>query len=133
MALKLEAQYRWCVSGTPVGRGKMEDLYGLLLFLRLDPFFDSLTFKRCFDPAYRQIRKRIQHLLSKVFWRSTKNYDLVGKHEEVDVCGCVSFHCQCNSGAVVVRPKIPIVVALHETMMRLSVSKSRDTQGNITS
>ena len=45
----------------------------------------------------------------------------------VDVCGCVSFHCQCNSADVV------LVAALHETMIRLSVSKSRDTHGNIMS
>lgn len=33
MASRLYSEHRWCVSGTPVGRGKLDDLYGLLLFL----------------------------------------------------------------------------------------------------
>ena len=72
MALKLHAEHRWCVSGTPVGRGKMEDLYGLLLFLRLEPFADKNWFVKCFNPAYRYVHDRIRHLLRNVFWRSTK-------------------------------------------------------------
>jgi hypothetical protein len=36
------------VSGTPVGRGKLEDLYGLLLFLRLEPFSSKEWFAKCF-------------------------------------------------------------------------------------
>lgn len=77
MALKLEATHRWCVSGTPVGRGKLEDLFGLLVFLRLDPFWNKLWFRKCFHPTHRNIEDRIKHLLANVFWRSTKNLDLV--------------------------------------------------------
>lgn len=77
MALKLESHNRWCISGTPVGRGKLEDLYGLLLFLRLDPFWDKQWFRKCFNPAFRNVDGRIQHLLRNVAWRSTKTLDLV--------------------------------------------------------
>eukprot|EP00978_Attheya_sp_CCMP212_P004987 scaffold11001_cov52-Attheya_sp.AAC.1 len=41
MALYLESRFRWCVTGTPIGRGKVDDLYGLLLFLKLVPFADK--------------------------------------------------------------------------------------------
>jgi SNF2 family DNA or RNA helicase len=77
MALKLDAVHRWCVSGTPIQRGNLNDLYGLLLFLRLDPFWDAAWFKKCFNPEHRNIDERIKHLLKNVFWRSTKNSELV--------------------------------------------------------
>jgi len=77
MALKLEAYHRWCVTGTPVGRGKLEDLYGLLLFLRIDPFANKTWFAKCLNPAVPNVEERIYHLLRHVFWRSTKSLDLV--------------------------------------------------------
>jgi E3 ubiquitin-protein ligase SHPRH len=79
MALKLYAVHRWCVSGTPVGRGKLEDLFGLLLFLRVEPFCHPAWFKKCFGPSSPQsnIGCRIATLLRHVFWRSTKALDCV--------------------------------------------------------
>jgi hypothetical protein len=77
MALKLETDHRWCVSGTPIGRGRVEDLYGLLLFLRMLPFQDIALFLKCFSLAHRGIEERIQQLLCKVFWRSTSELDSV--------------------------------------------------------
>ncbi len=79
MALKLEAVHRWCVSGTPIGRGKLEDLFGLLLFLRVEPFCHPAWFKKCFGPSSPQsnIGCRIATLLRHVFWRSTKALEFV--------------------------------------------------------
>ena len=34
MALRIRARHRWCVTGTPVGARGVDDLHGLLLFLR---------------------------------------------------------------------------------------------------
>ena len=80
MALKLEAKHRWAVSGTPIGRGKLDDLYGLLLFLRLTPpFSDKAWFRQCFASVSdnANIGRRIHHLLGNVFWRSTASFDVV--------------------------------------------------------
>jgi uncharacterized protein YukE len=85
MALKLSAEHRWCVSGTPIGRGRLEDLYGLLLFLQVEPFQHLAWFKHCLqasspeqhdgddgDPKQAKMLERIRFLLQDIFWRSTK-------------------------------------------------------------
>ena len=77
MALKLSTGHRWCVSGTPVGRGKLEDLFGLLLFLRIAPFSCKRWFHRALDPSLGPVDEKIAHLLQRVFWRSTKSSALV--------------------------------------------------------
>ncbi len=35
MALRLHTVHRWCVSGTPIWKGQLDDLYGLLVFLQV--------------------------------------------------------------------------------------------------
>lgn len=37
MAMRIRAQHRWCITGTPIQR-KFDDMYGLLRFLRANPF-----------------------------------------------------------------------------------------------
>lgn len=37
MASRLYASHRWCITGTPIQR-KLEDLYGLLRFVKASPF-----------------------------------------------------------------------------------------------
>jgi len=79
MALKLKANFRWCVSGTPVGRGKLEDLFGLLLFLGLNPFYHKNFFTKVLDSSHQNISNRIRYLFGaeSLFWRSTKANPLV--------------------------------------------------------
>uniref|UniRef100_A0A7S4JPA2 Helicase C-terminal domain-containing protein n=1 Tax=Odontella aurita TaxID=265563 RepID=A0A7S4JPA2_9STRA len=77
MALQLSARHRWCVSGTPVGRGKLDDLFGLLLFLGARPFGDKRWFQACFSLRHRGAMGRIGHVLSDMLWRSTKSNDVV--------------------------------------------------------
>ena len=82
MALKLDTDHRWCVSGTPIGRGKLDDLFGLLLFLRLTPPFNNKHwFRQCFSSSGNDthMKKRLIHLLGSVFWRSTPALERVAR------------------------------------------------------
>ncbi|XP_043924742.1 E3 ubiquitin-protein ligase SHPRH [Protopterus annectens] len=72
MALRLSAVNRWCVTGTPVQRG-LEDLYGLVLFLGVDPYWvrhwwDQLLYR----PYCRKNHHHLYNLISKIMWRSAK-------------------------------------------------------------
>jgi SNF2 family DNA or RNA helicase len=78
MALKLNAEYFWAVSGTPIGSGKLQDLYGLFLFLGLAPFNNREWFDSCLSSsAIEGVDDRIQLILSQIFWRSTKELESV--------------------------------------------------------
>ncbi|KAM3931910.1 E3 ubiquitin-protein ligase SHPRH isoform 1-T3 [Leptodactylus fuscus] len=72
MALRLTGVNRWCVSGTPVQRG-LEDLFGLVLFLGVDPYWvkhwwDQLLYR----PYCRRNPFPLYRLLAKIMWRSAK-------------------------------------------------------------
>ena len=77
MALKLKAEYLWAVSGTPIGHGKLQDLYGLFLFLGLAPFDNREWFNSCLSSTIEGVDDRIQLILHKIFWRSTKGLETV--------------------------------------------------------
>ncbi len=72
MVLNLFSHNKWCISGTPVSRGKMEDLYGLYLFLNAKPFCYKECFHSYLKPGYRDIMRRINHFAFDLMWRSTK-------------------------------------------------------------
>ncbi|KAJ8399429.1 hypothetical protein AAFF_G00411410 [Aldrovandia affinis] len=72
MALRLTSINRWCVSGTPVQRG-LEDLYGLILFLGVDPYWvkywwDQLLYR----PYRRRNAQPLYNLIGQLLWRSAK-------------------------------------------------------------
>nr|XP_032650469.1 E3 ubiquitin-protein ligase SHPRH isoform X2 [Chelonoidis abingdonii] len=72
MALRLSGINRWCVSGTPVQRG-LEDLYGLVLFLGVDPYWvkhwwDQLLYR----PYCRKNPQPLYNLIANIMWRSAK-------------------------------------------------------------
>ncbi|KAM8947387.1 E3 ubiquitin-protein ligase SHPRH [Pelodytes ibericus] len=72
MALRLSGINRWCVSGTPVQRG-LEDLFGLVLFLGVDPYWvkhwwDQLLYR----PYCRKDPLPLYRLIAKIMWRSAK-------------------------------------------------------------
>ncbi|KAL7543822.1 hypothetical protein ACHAXR_013142, partial [Thalassiosira sp. AJA248-18] len=72
MAHKLLTDKRWCVSGTPIGRGRLEDLHGLLLFLSFKPFDEKRWFSKTFSLSHGDALNRLSHLLKDIMWRSTK-------------------------------------------------------------
>ena len=49
MARQLETTHRWAVSGTPLGRGKWADLFGLMSFLRLEPWAERAWWQHAIE------------------------------------------------------------------------------------
>ncbi|XP_068436986.1 E3 ubiquitin-protein ligase SHPRH isoform X2 [Clinocottus analis] len=72
MALRLASVNRWCVSGTPVQRG-LEDLYGLVLFLGVDPYWVKHWWVRLLYRPYRRGNTEpLYSVIAQLLWRSAK-------------------------------------------------------------
>ncbi|XP_067099259.1 E3 ubiquitin-protein ligase SHPRH isoform X1 [Osmerus mordax] len=72
MALRLASVNRWCVSGTPVQRG-LEDLYGLVLFLGVDPYWVKYWWDQLLYRPYRRGNTEpLYNLIGQLLWRSAK-------------------------------------------------------------
>ncbi|XP_052087534.1 E3 ubiquitin-protein ligase SHPRH-like [Mytilus californianus] len=72
MALRLTAVNRWCVTGTPIQRS-VEDLYGLFLFLGIDPFWVKQWFETVlFKPLCHGVTKPLYDTVSSILWRTAK-------------------------------------------------------------
>ncbi|CAM9911722.1 unnamed protein product, partial [Scytosiphon promiscuus] len=77
MALKIPATFRWCVTGTPIGKGSVDDLYGLLVFLKASPLDDKTVWAKAIrEPIDRRLPGAMERLavaLKQVMWRVTKS------------------------------------------------------------
>ncbi|XP_058471477.1 E3 ubiquitin-protein ligase SHPRH isoform X1 [Solea solea] len=72
MALRLASVNRWCVSGTPVQRG-LEDLYGLVLFLGVDPYWVKHWWHQLLYRPYRHGNTEpLYNVIAQLLWRSAK-------------------------------------------------------------
>ena len=80
MALRLRARHRWCVTGTPIGGRGVEDLHGLLLFLRSEPFATLFWWRRVLLAAINDPSPAVQqhgltlltNAIQPIMWRSSK-------------------------------------------------------------
>ncbi|EMR09914.1 hypothetical protein PNEG_01674 [Pneumocystis murina B123] len=84
---KLQATYRWCLSGTPM-QNSIDELYSLICFLRIKPYDDWSTFSNHFSKHFNRYScsnyimksmKRLQVLLKATLLRRTKTSTINGK------------------------------------------------------
>ena len=76
MALRIRARHRWCVTGTPVGARGVDDLHGLLLFLRHEPFSSKFWWERTLlrkvGQSPRAGMELLRQTLRPIMWRNSK-------------------------------------------------------------
>ncbi|CAN6200289.1 unnamed protein product [Urochloa humidicola] len=75
MAMRLHAQHRWCITGTPIQR-RLDDLFGLLRFLRKSPF-DTYRWwvdiiRGPYERGDRIAMNYAHNFFREIMWRSSK-------------------------------------------------------------
>lgn len=84
---KLQATYRWCLSGTPM-QNSIDELYSLMRFLRIKPYDDWSTFSDHFSRHFnryscsndiKKSMRKLQVLLKATLLRRTKTSKIDGK------------------------------------------------------
>lgn len=72
MVSRLTAVHRWAVTGTPIQKS-FQDLYGLVMFLCVEPFNDLSRWRyQLLDPYFEGDKSPFFTLFSHIMWRSSK-------------------------------------------------------------
>jgi SNF2 family DNA or RNA helicase len=79
----LDAEYRWCLSGTPM-QNKVEELYSLIKFLRIKPYNDEKKFTQDIGSGIKkgtsdQSIQKLRVLLQVILLRRTKSTEIDGR------------------------------------------------------
>ena len=100
MAGKLAARHRWAITGTPLSRG-LEDLFGLMYFLRAAPLHSKFWWARVCQRPYEAgsqagvVDFSLGCLCSVVHWQLCIGRGDVGHHNPSTCCkGCEDFTCR---------------------------------------
>jgi E3 ubiquitin-protein ligase SHPRH len=72
MVKQFSAVYRWCSTGTPIEKGSVHDLYGLIYFLDYHPYTDYKLFNKLWFDYRNGNSENLINLLSKIMWRTCK-------------------------------------------------------------
>lgn len=72
MVKQLPAVNRWCTTGTPVEKGAIHYLYGLIYFLDVHPYDNYALFNELWQEYRNGYPKRLIKMLSKIMWRTCK-------------------------------------------------------------
>lgn len=72
MVKQLPAVNRWCSTGTPVEKGSIHYLYGLIYFLDIHPYDNLVIFNNIWLEYRNGNPKKLINILSKVLWRTCK-------------------------------------------------------------
>ena len=74
MAMRVPSSHRWCVTGTPIGLHGLNDVYGLVLFLGLQPYSSFSTWLKTMTVENEEGMTRLVTLLRRVMWRQSKQH-----------------------------------------------------------
>uniref|UniRef100_A0A7S0DC83 Uncharacterized protein n=1 Tax=Amorphochlora amoebiformis TaxID=1561963 RepID=A0A7S0DC83_9EUKA len=75
MAGRIASINRWCMTGTPVGKRGLEDLYGLALFLKVSPFDDISCWRGGLEePYFDGDSEPLLNLMKVLLWRHSKRH-----------------------------------------------------------
>ncbi|BES94744.1 SNF2 family N-terminal domain [Nesidiocoris tenuis] len=80
MASHIHSVYRWAVTGTPIQKS-INDLYGLVRFLNIEPFNDQSAWYRLIDSnGIHGSENEAFRFIAQILWRSIKKdvYDQIG-------------------------------------------------------
>jgi hypothetical protein len=74
MARRIRARHRWCVTGTPIGSRGVQDLFGLLVFLRHEPFSRAFWWDKTLMRAVAQSQgmELLRSTMRPIMWRNSK-------------------------------------------------------------
>ena len=72
MCQRVNASYRWAVTGTPIGLNGLNDMYGLISFLGVGEYSSAAVWQNVMRIEEEEGMARLRDLLRRVMWRHSK-------------------------------------------------------------
>ncbi|KAK7301052.1 hypothetical protein RJT34_11908 [Clitoria ternatea] len=140
MALRLHSKHRWCITGTPIQR-KLDDLYGLLKFLKASPFDKYRWWTDVIRDPYEKGDMGAMEFAHKIFkqimWRSSKEHvadelDLPSQEEWVSwlTLSAVEEHFYQRQHETCVRDAHEVIESLRNDILNRKIPGSVSLNGS---